>query len=218
MVQRVQHGEVRLRRARLLEALPVANPHRRKTAGLLHERIAERGLARAPFAFDEHEPAVGRLGAREDLAETREVGAMIDEDGRDRLPITAGRGQRRVRDRRKEGVASTGFAADELRIPRIVGQRAAQFTDQHLDVLRLDVRVGPDASENLLVRHQLATCLDKAGEDIGGFSRYLDLTSASPERPARRVKPIRQKVFHAALTEGTAAKLYGETGHVIHKT
>ena len=169
MVQRIQHGEVRLRRARMFEALPVADPHRGETADLLQERGAERGLPCAALPLDEHEPAVGCLGAGEDLGKARQVGAMVDEDRRGRWPIRAARGERRVRDRREKGVATTGLASDELRVARIVAQRPAQFADQHLDVLGLDVRVGPDAGENLVVRYQPARALDEAGQDVGSL-------------------------------------------------
>ena len=114
---------------------------------------------------------------------------MVDEDRRNRRALPFARGQRRVRDRRQEHVAATRLAANELWIARVVSERAAQFADENFDVLRLNVGVGPDAREDVLMRHQRAGPLDQARQHIGRLARDLDLTGAAPQgcRGLRRI-------------------------------
>ena len=183
----------------MLQTLPVAHPDARQAGRVLQERVAQRRLAGATLPFDEHEPAFRRRDGREGVFESRKVGVVIDEDRRNRRALPFARGQRRVRDGRQEHVAATRLAANELWIARVVSERAAQLADENFDVLGLNVGIGPDAREDVLMRHQGAGPLDQARQHIGRFARDLDLTGAAPEGAAGSVESIGQKILHAGM-------------------
>ena len=68
-----------------IEALAVADAHGTGRLSGAHERVAERGLARAVFAGDEDQPARRRTHRVEGIGERGELGPTVDEDWPARL-------------------------------------------------------------------------------------------------------------------------------------
>ena len=143
--ERVEKRVVGLVRQLAIEALAVADAHGTGGMGRAHERVAERGLSRAVFARDEDEPPRRRTHRIEGIGERRELGPAIDEDRRARLgDALNAAGGGRLRHVGDERVAAAGRGLDERGMPRPVAERLADFAHQHLDVVRLHVRVRPD--------------------------------------------------------------------------
>ena len=184
-------------------------PHVR---GIARSRSAQRGDGR-PVAGTRRECGIPRAAlpsmstSRQSdvsvparISQARQVGAMVDEDRRGRWPIRAARGDRRVRDRREKSVATTGLAPDNC------GSRASSRNARRNSLISTLMFwgwtcVAGQTRRKIVVRHQPARALDEAGQDVGSFPRNLDLMRAAPERSARRVESIRQKIFHAEMAE-----------------
>ncbi len=83
--ERVEKRVVGLVRQLAIEALAVAHAHGTGGVGRANERVAERGLPRAVFARDEHQPPRRRAHRIEGIGERRQLGSAVDEDRRARL-------------------------------------------------------------------------------------------------------------------------------------
>ena len=65
-----------------------------------------------------------------------------------------------------------------MRISWIIVERGPQFMHQHLDVVGVDVRPGPDRGEDLLTSHRPSGSLDETLEHGGRLSRQAYLFRA----------------------------------------
>ncbi len=110
-------------------------------------------------------------------------------------------------DRRDETVSAARHGLDEARIPGIVSERLAHFQHVVLQNLGIDIRLGPQGAENLVLRHQPARVLHQVSkhvECLGGQRSALVLSRipAAPQTQIDRVEPESRKLHdeHTVIT------------------
>ena len=101
-------------------------------------------------------------------------------------------------------IAPFDEAPDEAWANRVVAEGPPDLPDEHLDVVGVDVNLGPDRGEQVLLGDQVAGPLDEDGEDVEGLVRQRDPDVIPPKRSAWDVEPERCEILHvgqAIVTE-----------------
>ena len=125
------------------------------------------------------------------------------------------RSRGRFDDRSDEDVAALDDAADEVRAGGVVAEGAANLADEHLDVVGMNVGVGPDGAEQGIAANDVPGPVDEDPQDLEGFMSERNPGMSAPERPPLGVNPERSEIFHVgglspvagecgALTDGAA--------------
>ena len=70
------------------------------------------------------------------------------------------------------------------------------LADEDLDVVRMDVGLGPDDLEQGAFGDDMTGAIDEDGEQVEGLVRERNANAVAPERPAGQVEPERRKIFH----------------------
>ena len=113
--------------------------------------------------------------------------------GNDELAV---RSTDRVDDRRDEDVAALDEAADEAGPHRVVAERPANLADEDLDVVGMDVGLGPDGLEQGFLGDHVAGALDEHGEQVEGLVGERNPYAVPPEGSGGQVEPEGRKIFH----------------------
>ena len=83
-----------------------------------------------------------------------------------------------------------------LRSCGVVSQGPADFAYEDLDVIWMDVGVGPDGAEQDVPGDHVTRLLDEHAKNMEGFVRQGDPDVPPPERLRRKVHPERCKILH----------------------
>ena len=177
------------------------------------ERLAQRGLADTALAGDEDDLPVALDGGVEGADELLHRRFPADEDRQ--LRCRRRQVARGFDDRSDEDVAALDDAADEVGAGGVVAEGAANLADEHLDVVGVNVGVGPDRAEQGIATNDVPGPVDEDPQDLEGFMSERNPGMSAPERPPLGVNPERSEIFHVgglspvagecgALTDGAA--------------
>ena len=112
----------------------------------------------------------------------------------------ADRSTRGVDDGGDEDVTALDEAPDELGTGRVVAERPANLADEHLDVVWMDVGLGPDARQERLPGDDVAGALDEHGEHVEGLVGERNPNLIPPEASAAQVQREGRKIFHVSMS------------------
>ncbi len=194
--ERVQERVVRFVRQLPVEALAAAHADRTRGVGGPNERVAERGLPGPVFTREQDEPARRRAHGIEGIRERRQLRPAVDEHRRTRCArrIGSDRGAR-LRYVGNERIATAGGGLDERAVPGLVAERLADLAHEHLDVLRLDVRIRPDGRHDRGLGHPRAGLLQQTPQERRGLAGERNLFRAAPERAVLYVESESRKML-----------------------
>ena len=194
--------------------------------GPIDEGVGHRGLADTGLSGDEHDLPFTLRHPPETLPELEN--RTITSDQWSLGGTRCGRAPRRraLRDRGDEPIASAGQRLDEQGLPRVVPEGASDLRDVALQDLRLNVRLGPERLEELIVgdqstgRRRGSAALQTPwarGECVPGpASPRQRHWSTVSSRNARNSLIARPEVTLGRLTRGEPSTVALATGIVPH--
>ena len=157
------------------------------------ERLAEGGLADSGLSGDEgHLPLRG--GGVVERPEQPIHLRFTPDKGRKRR--ARGEVDHRVDDRRDEDVAALDEAANEAGPHRVVAERPANLADEDLDVVGMNVGLGPDGLEQGFLGDHVAGALHEHGKQVEGLVGERNAYAVAPEGSGGQVEPEGRKIFH----------------------
>jgi hypothetical protein len=203
--KRLQHRQIRLAGAVLLDALPAADAEPVRIAELGEERLHQGGLADPRLAGDEHDlsPAVGRR--REDLVQSRELAIAADQRhgrGAARDAGSARRSRARPTDRADESKPPPMDRLDVARRARGIIEGLAQIADAARERGFADDGVAPGHGEKLVLRDQVLGMLDQMAEHRERLRGELEAILAAPRPSGVRLDADRGHVVGSDLPHG----------------
>ncbi len=157
------------------------------------ERLAEGGLADPGLSCDEGHLSV-RAGCLVERVEQAIHLCFAADENRERR--AGSEVDWCVDHGRDEDVTAFDEAADETGTHRVVAERPANLADEDLDVVRMNVRLGPDGLEQGAFGDDMTGALDEHGEQVEGLVGERDACGVPPKRSAGQVEPERRKIFH----------------------
>ena len=195
--QRVEEEEVRLRIRLTVETLAVTRPGGPVDLGTTEEDIAEYALAAAVLPGHDHEPSRRRSCRIQCVRQHGELGTAVDDDRRPRPGSGVGAAMfGLVRDAADEGVATADRGSNVERRLRRIAEREANLPHEHLDVVRLDVRVRPDRRHDRVLGNPRSRAIDEAAEQSRGLARQRQLVGAAEEPAFDRVETELTEILH----------------------
>ena len=205
MVESREHGQVRLARPEMLDALALSDPATASAGHLSQKRRDQRRFADARLSGQEDQLAISSeclLQARTESADLRLApdeasagrAALIGIVGIDRgvteaRDLRARTGCGRWADGGQKSIAPAMDGLDEAWRQAVIAERSPQLADPDLEHRVPDHRVGPDSLEQGHLRHELPRARQEATQESERFGGERNRLRPAPQPLVTQVDP-----------------------------
>ena len=205
MVERREHGQVRLARPEMLDALALSDPATASAGHLSQERRDQRRFADARLSGQEDHLAISAECLLQGRTESADLRLAPDEASAGRAVLIGivgvDRGVTEARDLRartgcgrwadggQKSIAPAVDGLDEAWRPAVIAERSPQLADPDLEHRVPDHRVGPDSLEQGHLRHEHPRARQEATKESERFGGERNRLRPAPQPLVTQVDP-----------------------------